>query len=621
MKKIIRGGLVSLIVISLVSGCAHTQPPPPVAVDPPPGQVVSAAPEVGAPAVSPGAAEVIRLAQSGVTEEVLLAYVQNSTALFNLSADQILYLKDLGISSEVTTAMLNRDAVLRNQPQVAQAAPPAVEEPPQPTVPVEAPLTPQAVETAPPPPQVNYFYSDLSPYGAWVDLAGYGWCWQPSVVVVNRGWRPYCDGGHWVYSNCGWFWQSDYSWGWAPFHYGRWQLHPSCGWVWLPDTVWGPAWVVWRQSGAYCGWAPLPPRAVFVAGTGWQFNGVHVSVNFDFGLHANHFTFIGIHDFGEHDLRHHSLPTTEVTRIYKNTTIINNYTVNNTTIVNKGIPVERVASETRTPIPRATVREAPVSSVRTVSTRQTTVNGEQVIYRPHLTAPVRTSTPVTVQKVNEQHPVIQHTPSVAVTGQPRSASGAYHTVPRTSQSPRVEQTPTRQPNQSQPRSTPSAPRTGQPTSRVDAPRSSQSSQTEHVTTAPVHQQQSRSQQPAQRTSEAPPRLEASTRTYQPSPSAPTATQPSHDYKQPGRATPLYRTESVTPIYPVQSPVYSQTESSTADRPSRSFSTGQATHSENPHQYTPKSYPPTTETRPAPAPSHPTPAGNSQEQRDNRNPKH
>ena len=99
------------------------------------------------------------------------------------------------------------------------------------------------------PPDVSYFYNDLSPYGSWVNLEGYGWCWQPRAVVVSPGWRPYCDGGYWVYSDAGWYWQSTYSWGWAPFHYGRWYAHPRCGWVWMPDRVWGPAWVTWRTGG------------------------------------------------------------------------------------------------------------------------------------------------------------------------------------------------------------------------------------------------------------------------------------------------------------------------------------------------------------------------------------
>lgn len=423
-------------------------------------------------AVSPPVGEVIRLAQSGVGEDVVLAYVQNSTGGFELTSDQILYLRDIGVSSPVISAMLNRDAGLRNQPPQAQ---PSTPPPAPPSVPVEAPLTPSApTEVSSPPPQVNYFYSSLSPYGSWVDMEGVGWCWQPTVVVVNRGWQPYCDSGHWVYTEAGWFWRSDYSWGWAPFHYGRWYNHPRCGWVWTPDTVWAPSWVVWRSGGDRCGWAPLPPHATFDVRVGWTFNGVRVRADFDFGLRPNHFTFVGLHDFNDRDIRHHRLPTTEVTKIYKNTTIVNNYTVNNTTIVNRGIPVERVSSVARTPVQHATVRDVPAGSGR-VNIVSRSTEKESVVYRPVLKEPAKT-TRVEVQKIDNRHPVIRHTPSVPVVSQSR---GDFRTTPAgnnvvrgqrevSNPSPRqVERAPSPSSGQQPGTSTTTTTRTRQPEPRVE----------------------------------------------------------------------------------------------------------------------------------------------------------
>src|SRR5262249_8173381 len=250
---------------------------------------------------------------------------------FNLAADDVLYLRDVGVSSAVITAMLNHDTTLRNQPPLPNSnpvPPEPVQEPPPPMQ--EAPPE----YSSAPPADVNYFYNDLSPYGTWVDLAGVGWCWQPRIVLINRGWRPYCDGGHWLDSDCGWYWQSDYSWGWAPFHYGRWQLHNRCGWVWVPDKVWAPSWVVLRSSRDVCGWAPVPPRAVLDVGFGWRFNGVRVGLNFDFGLRPDCFTFVAFHDFIRRDLEHQRLAATEVTRVFNRTTVINNFAVNNRTVVN-----------------------------------------------------------------------------------------------------------------------------------------------------------------------------------------------------------------------------------------------------------------------------------------------
>src|SRR5207302_3435873 len=116
-------------------------------------------------------------------------------------------------------------------------------------------VTPRDDYPLPPgPAEADYsdFSDALAPYGNWVDVAGYGRCWQPAVGAVNPGWRPYCDRGHWAYTDSGWYWMSDYSWGWAPFHYGRWFQHERLGWCWTPDNVWGPAWVSWRYSNNYC---------------------------------------------------------------------------------------------------------------------------------------------------------------------------------------------------------------------------------------------------------------------------------------------------------------------------------------------------------------------------------
>ena len=52
----------------------------------------------------------------------------------------------------------------------------------------------------------EYFHEQLAPYGAWVHVPDYGWCWRPTVAVANVNWRPYYDNGRWVYSDHGWYW-------------------------------------------------------------------------------------------------------------------------------------------------------------------------------------------------------------------------------------------------------------------------------------------------------------------------------------------------------------------------------------------------------------------------------
>ncbi|HEX7489780.1 MAG TPA: DUF6600 domain-containing protein, partial [Anaeromyxobacteraceae bacterium] len=100
------------------------------------------------------------------------------------------------------------------------------------------------------------FRDGLAPYGEWVTAGAYGRVWRP--LHVAAGWRPYYY-GRWEWTDEGWLWVSDESWGWATYHYGRWAADPGLGWVWVPGYQWAPAWVSWRYSPEYIGWAPLAP--------------------------------------------------------------------------------------------------------------------------------------------------------------------------------------------------------------------------------------------------------------------------------------------------------------------------------------------------------------------------
>jgi hypothetical protein len=310
--------------------------------------------------------EVIKLANSGVNESVMMAFVTNSTHTFNLGAEEIIYLNDLGVSGAVVTAMIQRDQELKSSsagpasaaPQQVEPAPLAGEAEP-PPVPdssasyaVEAPLSPPDSGVD------EQFYDSLAPYGNWVDVAGYGRCWQPTVVVVNQGWQPYFDSGHWVYSDCGWYWLSDYSWGWAPFHYGNWFRHASLGWCWMPGHTWGPSWVSWRYNDGYCGWAPLPPGAHFVAGAGLSFHGRHVGEREDFGLRPDHYHFVAWNHFNDRELRWNRLSHHEVERVYHSSTVATRISGDGSTIINNGLPVSRVAAATRRPIQTVALRDA-----------------------------------------------------------------------------------------------------------------------------------------------------------------------------------------------------------------------------------------------------------------------
>ena len=350
--------------------------PSTVAVDPvvePVDLVTSEPPPLAVPPeLSTPADDVVQLAQARVPNDVLLAYIEGATSPFELGADEILYLTDLGVPAETIAVMVRRDQELKEQPgatvaatalaipaATADAAEAARVEDGEPAAvaanglpaafAVTSTAEPAPVEPVQPVHQVthNHFYNALSPYGSWRELPDHGWVWQPSVAVVESDWRPYLHGGRWIWTDNGWYWHSFYSWGWAPFHYGRWHRSASWGWVWTPGTVWGPAWVTWRYYDGFAGWAPLPPACGFVRGGGFTYHGSRVGFRFGFGLTSSCYAFVPVSHFHVARPWVYRVGHTQVNQFYGNTTVINNYvTGNNNTIINRGIGTEVVTSRT-----------------------------------------------------------------------------------------------------------------------------------------------------------------------------------------------------------------------------------------------------------------------------------
>ena len=426
----------------------------PIYTSPPPAQVASVLQAVAPPApgtqqFSAHVGEVIRLAESEVEEPVILAFVETARVPFNLTADEVIYLKDIGLASNVVAAMLHQDAVLREQ-QLATGLAPATETAPVPAAPASpAAPSPAPVYVTDAPPQVTYFYESLAPYGTWIQIDDLGWCWQPRVVVIDRGWRPYWHGGRWIYSEHGWYWYSDYTWGWAPFHYGRWHPHPRVGWVWFPDLVWAPAWVSWRYTDLYCGWAPLPLGAHFVAGRGFYFGGVSVGVNFDFHLGFDLFTFVEIGHVHRHHPHHYGVPRERARDIYQNCTVINNHIRGrNNIIVNDGVPVGRVASVTGREIRPAVLRETEVSGTgaRARAERLDLSATTPVVHRPRLASPA-TAPQAVAQRVDAQHPIVRQPARAPVVGAAPREGRAPVARPATTPLPRASRpaTPEREP--------------------------------------------------------------------------------------------------------------------------------------------------------------------------------
>ncbi len=301
-----------------------------------------------------GAQDVVKLVKAGLNEEVVLAQIKTTGARYNLSVEQIIYLHDQGVTqNEITALMAAAPAapltttvpsttapppapatpttpaappVTPSAPTPASAATAAPTYAPAPTAPAvpEAPLAPAApLAVTAQPASLAAFQGELSPYGSWIAVPGCGLCWQPYIAVSDPFWRPYCDQGHWVYTDDGWFWQSDYPWGDVAFHYGRW-FYSGRGWVWVPGYDWAPAWVTWRQAEGYIGWAPLPPGAVFRPGLGLYYNGA-LAVDIDFGLRADRFTFVPYDRFWDHDLHRFLVPRDRVVIFFHRSHVINGY--------------------------------------------------------------------------------------------------------------------------------------------------------------------------------------------------------------------------------------------------------------------------------------------------------
>jgi hypothetical protein len=81
-----------------------------------------------------------------------------------------------------------------------------------------------------------YGASDLSYYGNFMNVSGYGMMWQP--YFVGMGWDPFMNGAWMWYPGFGYTWVSAYPWGWMPYRYGNWVFVPGMGWLWQPGNSW-----------------------------------------------------------------------------------------------------------------------------------------------------------------------------------------------------------------------------------------------------------------------------------------------------------------------------------------------------------------------------------------------
>ncbi len=85
----------------------------------PAAQPAAASP--AAPQLSYGVSQVVQLAHANVGEDVIVNYIQNSGNAYGLDANQILYLKQQGVSDRIINTMLGQRSRVA---AAAQTAPP-----------------------------------------------------------------------------------------------------------------------------------------------------------------------------------------------------------------------------------------------------------------------------------------------------------------------------------------------------------------------------------------------------------------------------------------------------------------------------------------------------------------
>ena len=161
--------------------------------------------------VSPLIAEVAKLHESGVGEDVLVAYVKGTTEIPRPTADEVIFLKDKGISKDVLLALLSRSPKVMSEsaasangsgrilakPRYEQSVrelPPAVAPaaPATQSAPTVVQVQPATVITAPPTvvyPAPRYYYD---PWPVFSIGLGLGHWWHGG----HHGWGHGHHGGH-----------------------------------------------------------------------------------------------------------------------------------------------------------------------------------------------------------------------------------------------------------------------------------------------------------------------------------------------------------------------------------------------------------------------------------------
>jgi hypothetical protein len=300
---------------------------------------------------------------------------------------------------------------------------------------------------------IDYCYSYLSPYGTWVRFEPYGYVWRPRHMGYR--WRPYSE-GHWLWTDYGWTWMDDADWGWIPFHYGRWGWDDDLGWYWVPGTVWGPAWVAWRSSDTYMGWAPILPGVEFRAGMDFAALSIRIP--------GSSWIFIGGAHFLDPEIRANVLPIERNVTIVNYTTAHDNFSFRGNRLVNEGVGIDTVRRVTRRDVTRFSLQDSPQPGpARTVGTTvqiyrpsfrgnagagpKTSLDREQArrelaptkVFEPREQAPARSAESAVRQHQAEEKALLEKTQSQELKDIQRRAADEANRARNASEKAKIEQ--------------------------------------------------------------------------------------------------------------------------------------------------------------------------------------
>ena len=129
-----------------------------------------AAPKAAA-RLSWGLDDIVKLSKAGVDESVILTYVSNSGVAYNPTAQDVIQLRELGVSSQITTALMQRGG------EVRQAATVEAQKQAQAGTPAASPAQPAPVYT---PPATYVAPASTVTYIGYPSYPSYGYSYAPT---------------------------------------------------------------------------------------------------------------------------------------------------------------------------------------------------------------------------------------------------------------------------------------------------------------------------------------------------------------------------------------------------------------------------------------------------------